>query len=321
MKLQIEDLGNVGLIIEDWDITREFNPRTLTIDYSTWIAYISRKYVPAGIELTDNRYWKPFARIEQELALDYNNFKEKVEKDVARLTILVESFIQSSYSGVGLDNQFGDKDYVGVNQKTLTAAFNKIWSKLEDLTGEVMQGISMTVTPDYFISEEGCNVHVTATTANVNGIFEHISFFANGMLINEAENTDYFEFDTEITETTVIRCVAKIMGVEYERTKVVTHYNSFWLGAGTTYADIMDVSHVIPITNGMKGNYDITIGQGEHIIIVVGDSLRSGFARADMEGVEIPFVESSVIIDGNVYKVFTSVNTYNAGTYNIDINS
>ena len=248
---------------------------------------------------------------------------EKVSPEFIRY---IEEDIQNQIDAIqiggwAVSNEFGDDPHIGISQKALTAAFNRLWSKIEDITGEAYQGISMVITPEYFISENGCTVHITANTVETNGIFEHIAFYGNGALIAEADNVDYFEYDTEITETTVVRCVAKIMGIDYEQQKIVTHYNSFWLGAGTTYADIMDVSHVIPITNGMKGNYDITVGQGEHIIIVVGDSLRSGFARADMEGVEIPFAESTVTVDGNVYKVFTSVNTYNAGTYNIDINS
>lgn len=320
MKLQTEDLGNVGLIIEDWNISRSYRPRTMTIDYSTWITYISRKEVPAGIELTNNEYWKPYGRIEQELLFNYEKFKEKMEHDMNYLQQLVDSFLASSQYGVALANEFGSKQYVGINQKTITEAINKIWSKLEDMTGEALQGINMTVTPDYFISEDGADVHIHANTVETDGIFEHIAFYIDGTLIAEADNVDVFEHDVHIDATSIIKCVAKIMGVEYTAQHIITHYNSFWLGAGTVASDIMDESHVIPITNGMRGAYDVTVADDEHIIIVVGDSLKEGFIRADMNGFEIPMVESSVTVDGVDYKVFTSVNTYNAGTYNIDIN-
>lgn len=223
-------------------------------------------------------------------------------------------------AGVAVSNEFGTATHISISQKTMTDAINKLWQKLEDMTGEVLQGISMSVSPDYFISEDGCSVHISANTVDTNGIFEHIAFYANGTLIAEADNVDFFEYETEITETTIIKCVAKIMGVEYTRQQIVTHYNSFWLGAGNTYLDIMDVEHVIPITNGMRGAYNVDIAQGQHIIIVVGESLASGFLRADLNGVEIPFTESTVTIDDKDYRVFTSENTYNAGTLNIDIN-
>jgi hypothetical protein len=202
----------------------------------------------------------------------------------------------------------------------MTDAINKLWQKLEDMTGEVLQGINMVVTPDYFISEDGCNVHIKANTVETNGIFEHIAFYINGTLLTEASNVDFFEYNTTINETSVIKCIAKIMGVEYTREKLITHYNSFWLGAGSTYSDIMDVEHVIPITNGMRGAYDVNVTQGQHIIVVVGESLASGFLRADLNSVEIPFTESTVTVDGKNYKVFTSEEAYSAGTYNIDIN-
>ena len=223
-------------------------------------------------------------------------------------------------AGVAVSNEFGTDPHISISQKTMTDAINKLWQKLEDMTGEVLQGISMVVTPDYFISEEGCDVHISANTVETNGIFEHIAFYANGTLITEADNVDFFEYDTEIAETTIIKCVAKIMGVEYTRQQIVTHYNSFWLGAGSTYSDIMNVEHVIPITNGMRGAYDVDVAQGQHIIIVVGESLAGGFLRADLNSVEINFTESTVTVDGKNYKVFTSEEVYSAGTYNIDIN-
>lgn len=111
------------------------------------------------------------------------------------------------------------------------------------------------------------------------------------------------------------------MGIEYTKQTAVTHYNSFWMGAGTDFHTIMDESHVIPIDNGMKGNYGITFNQGDNLFIIVGESLRGQFERADMNGFEIPFEESTATIDGTTYKVFTSSNKYAAGTYNIDINA
>ena len=221
---------------------------------------------------------------------------------------------------VGLTDQFGDSQIAAVSQKALTDAFHKVWSTLGEITGEVYEGISMIVTPEYYIGEDGCTVHVTASTVSTNGIFEHIAFYLNDVLIAEYDNKDFIEFDTPITDTAVIKCAAKIMGRTYTEQKLITHYSSFWLGAGSTYSDIMDVEHVIPITNGMRGAYDIDVAQGQHIIIVVGESLAGGFLRADMNSVEIQFTESTVAVDGNTYRVFTSENAYSAGTYNIDIN-
>ena len=222
--------------------------------------------------------------------------------------------------GVALLQDFGNSIYFGVSQKVLTEAFNKIWAKIEDITGESLLGFQMAVTPEYYIGEEGSNVHVTVTTVDTAGVFEQLDFYINGQLINHGENVDYMEFDTEITETSVVTCVAKILGVEYQKQAIITHYNSFWLGAGSTYTNVMKNSNLRPIANGMRGAYNIDLIGGQKIIIVLGESLREGFIRADINGVEIAFVETTVAVDGNTYKVLTSENTYQAGTYNIDIN-
>ena len=227
--------------------------------------------------------------------------------------------------GVALLQDFGNSIYFGVSQKVLTEAFNKIWAKIEDITGESLLGFQMAVTPEYYIGEEGCNIHVTATTVDTVGVFEEIRFLINGIQIwptteEEGKNVSYAEFDTEISETSVVECDAKILGVPYSKQAIITHYSSFWLGAGSTYSDVMKNSNLRPITNGMRGAYNIDLASGQKIIIVLGESLREGFIRADINGVEIAFVETTVTVNGNTYKVLTSENTYQAGTYNIDIN-
>lgn len=320
MKENIDYLGNIGIVVEDWDINNSYRPRTITTDYSSWISYISRKPVPPGIELTNLEYWKPITRLEAELAFNYEKFKRDINEHMHSLETQIASFMKTASGGTGLASIFGDSEDIGVTQKTLTDGFNKIWAKIEDITGESLLGFQMAVTPEYYIGEEGSNIHVTATTVDTVGVFEYIKFYINGQLIKEGENVDYMEFDTEINETSVVMCVAKILGVEYQKQTIITHYSSFWLSAGSTYSDVMKNSNLRPITNGMRGAYNINLTSGQKIIVVLGESLREGFIRADINGVEIAFVETTVTVDGNTYKVLTSENTYQAGTYNIDIN-
>lgn len=222
--------------------------------------------------------------------------------------------------GFAVSNTFGENSHVGMSQKALTDAINKIWSKIEDITGESILGFQMDITPEYYIGEDGCSIHVTANTVETAGVFEEIAFYINGQLINHGENVDYMEFDTEINETSVVKCDAKILGVPYLKQAIITHYSSFWLGAGSTYTDAMKLANLRPITNGMRGAYNITVAEGEYIFVIVGESLREGFVRADINGVEIAFNETTVTVDGNRYRVLKSENTYQAGTYNIDIN-
>ena len=264
-----------------------------------------------------NRKVNVFDLLSSDITGFFAKERELLDAKIKEFEELIKDF---TIEKVGLTNEFGDSQIAAVSQKALTDAFHKVWSTLGEITGEVYEGISMIVTPEYYIGEDGCTVHVTASTINTNGVFEHIAFYLNDVLIAEYNNKDFIEFDTSVTDTAVIKCAAKIMGRTYIEQKLITHYSSFWLGAGNTYADIMNVDHVIPITNGMRGAYDINISQGQHIIVVVGETLADKFIRADINGIEIEFNKSTVTIGDTNYKVFTSVNTYQAGTINIDIN-
>ena len=323
MKENIDYLGNIGIVVEDWDINNSYRPRTITTDYSSWISYISRKPVPPGIELTDTEYWKPITRLEAELAFNYEKFKRDINEHMHSLETQMASFMKTASGGTGLASIFGDSEDIGATQKTLTRAINDIYNKIESLTGESTHGISLTCSPDYYIGEEGSTIHITANTVDTEGIFEELQFFINGLPITEkVYNVESFSFDTEIDETVIIMCKAKILGIEYTEQKYITHYDSFWLGGGTVASDVMIFNNLRSISNNMRGSYNITLSEGQKIIIVVGTTLRNNFVRADMNGVEIQFIESTYTdVSNNVYKVLTSENTYQAGTYNIDINS
>lgn len=231
----------------------------------------------------------------------------------------IESLVAGS--SVPITNEFGDSEWLVVSQKALAEAFNKVWGKMEEITGESLKGFTLIVTPEYYIGEDGCTVHISASSAETAGRFEYIKFYINNILITEAEDVESLEYTTTVNETCEVKCVAKILGIEYTETKILTHYNSIFLGASTSYTNIMNVAHVISINNGMKGNYSVPCNDGDHIYVVIGKSLRDGFARADMNGVEIQFNETEVTVGGKEYVVFTSKGTIERGTYNIDINS
>lgn len=213
---------------------------------------------------------------------------------------------------------FGDSDVVTISQKLLTDTVNDIYRKIGKITGETE--VALTVTPDYFIGEDGATIHVTAKS--IANKFEHVALYANDVLIpdSEADDVKGVELDVELSDTTVVKCVARVLGIEYTVEKTVTRYNSMWMGAGTDYKDIMDTAHIIPIEGGIRKSYDVTCNEGDHFIFIVGEQLREEFIRADLNGIEIPLTSSLVTIDGKDYWVLVSENEYHAGTYNIDIN-
>lgn len=275
---------------------------------------------PLKFTLSEQALNKIAAKARQELTPDLEALENKMKGADAKLQNQIDSFNEH---GVSVSNEFGANPHIGISQKTLTDAINKIWQKLEDITGEVFQGISMLVTPTFFVSEDGCDIHVSANTAEANGIFEKIQFFVDGEKIYEDTNTEYVSFDhhldTKPTYDYVVMCKAKIMGIEYTRQQIITRYNEFYIGAGSTYADVMDSAHARQLNGTMRHNYDVTFDEGDKLVIVMGASLRDGFIRADLNGAEIALTEETVTIDDKQYVVLTS-EAWSTGEYNIDIN-
>lgn len=274
-------------------------------------------------------------------AVQTRNIKDRnvTSSKIAKKNILLEHFAPNvlptlkqdlqnqidalEIAGVAVSNEFGTDPHIAISQITMTNAINKIWQKIEDITGEILQGINMIVTPTFFVSENGCDVHISANTVDTNGIFEKIQFFVDYQLIHEETFAEYVSFDHHLDIKPeydyVFMCKAKIMGVEYTRQQIITRYNEFYIGAGTTYSDIMDSAHARQLNGTMRHNYDLSFADDDKLIIMMGASLRDGFIRADLNGVEIQLTEETVTIDGKDYVVFSS-DSWSAGEYNIDIN-
>ncbi len=202
----------------------------------------------------------------------------------------------------------------------ITKDINGIWEKISEITGESFDNLSFTVSPQYFISEDPVPVYISALCGDGSVVFDHIAFYINGLKVYEAMGVDSVVYETTISNTSEIKYVATVLGKEYTGSETVVHYNSYWLGAGKSYQEVMTQEHLIPVTTGLRGNYDIHFEQGDQLFIIIGSKLRDQFIRADMNGFEISFDEDTIAIDENSYSVLTSQNAYVEGTYNIDIN-
>jgi hypothetical protein len=66
----------------------------------------------------------------------YNDKISPLERRMRSLELQVETFLQSVAGGTALTDQFGGSEYIGVNQKVLTDAINKIWDRLGEISGE-----------------------------------------------------------------------------------------------------------------------------------------------------------------------------------------
>lgn len=309
MNNQIESLGKAGIIVADWDIRKEYPYKTFTTDYTTWISYISRKPVPAGVPISDITYWKPILKPSESMRLWLQDIDNKIN-----------SFLES-IGGTAISTQFGDSDLVGVSQRIVTEAINKIWDKLDELTGETHRAINMIISPDFFIGDE-CVITMAASATELGGNFDYIEFLINGEPFegNHAEVVSNFACSTTITKECDITCNAIILGKKYTVSQHIGHNDSFWIGAGNTYDDIFDLQHTVKLNN-FKGNYNINFAQRNKLFIIIPSKYSNVFIRADLNGFEIPMNRETVTINNESYIVYTSVNSYNSGIYNIDINS
>ncbi|MBO6252441.1 MAG: hypothetical protein J6O49_02135 [Bacteroidaceae bacterium] len=258
----------------------------------------------------DNKHLKKGCITGDKLA---DSFLQELVNDLAEEVI-------EAVKGKIVADRFGNSTLLTISQRLITDTINDIYNQLRDIKGEPPIGLYLTATPEFFIGEEGCDVHLKAISTQ--GIMEHVAFYVNDVMIegSEAEDVYQIEADVHIDGTSTFRCEASIFGIDYSVKKIITHYTSFWLGAGSSYQDIMDTAHTIPIEQTIRGAFNVECGEGEHIIVIVGDTLKKGFIRADLNGFEIPFNVEKITKDGNDYWVYTSENVYHAGTYNIDIN-
>lgn len=92
MQLQKENLGKVAITIEEgyWDINKDYDKLTIVEKEGTFGTFISRKPVPAGVTLTDRKYWIPFSSLKEEILLNYNAFIAKYGNIIEEINNTIE---------------------------------------------------------------------------------------------------------------------------------------------------------------------------------------------------------------------------------------
>lgn len=330
MKLQIDDLGHVTIGVEDWDINLPFPRLTLTTDYSTWITYISRKAVPAGTPITDINYWKPIGRLKNDLVFDYQEFKDEIREDIHNysnvittynnkikaLENVMDSFLATASGGEAFSTQFGNSRVMGITQKTLTDAFKNVYKILEDITGESMITVTTTISPNEFSKKEGghCNINVVTSFA----LIDSVKVYLNNSLapIIEEYSIESFSRTIELTDTTDVKVIATVLGKPYETNKHIIGMTELFVGAGENYSDIMVSQWNRPYDGNPQGQYNVSVAEGQRIIIVLPTEDAGKIEQIEMNDFNIPMDISTY----GTYTVYTSLNTYQARNYTIDIN-
>ena len=77
MKTQKQDLGKVSLTCNGtWDAGKQYD-RLCIVNDGNFASYISKKDVPIGTVLSDERFWQPIANLRDDIKIDYETFKKE----------------------------------------------------------------------------------------------------------------------------------------------------------------------------------------------------------------------------------------------------
>ena len=211
--------------------------------------------------------------------------------------------------------QYTDQKVAGA----FDGSIGRVWDVIGDIIGQDVSGIQMTVEPVAFQGVEA-EVVIQASSEGAPGIFETLAFYANDVLIQEFEQVESARLTLTISQRTVLRCVARIAGQTYTKQQVINRLTAFYIGGGQTAGDVINDGCIRDIQDGMAGEYQVELAEGNRLIIAMDVTYQSEFSRADMNGFEIPFSSSIETIDGTEYFVLVSTYAYREGLYSIYIN-
>ena len=91
MKTQKQDLGKVSLTCNGtWDAGKQYD-RLCIVNDGNFASYISKKDVPIGTVLSDERFWQPIANLRDDIKIDYETFKKEWLELFASIQIKLRS--------------------------------------------------------------------------------------------------------------------------------------------------------------------------------------------------------------------------------------
>lgn len=90
MKPQVQSLGKASVTVEDYDIENCYFENTIVTDMELGMSCISKVPVPAGVPLTDERFWQCINKFPQELMINYKKIEMKLNKLIDKLGINLE---------------------------------------------------------------------------------------------------------------------------------------------------------------------------------------------------------------------------------------
>lgn len=235
-----------------------------------------------------------------------------VMKQMMELRQLVTSYTKN---GIALSNSLGANQDIGITQWRLTRELVNLNNRINDLAGLPGKGICVTITPDVFVTEFDGEVALTVTSSSED-ILEKVKIFVNDDKIIEKEWTEGFIEHFTLHDTSIVKTVVQIMGIEYTDIKVVTKLFPFFIGSGEVWTDAETIDNAQVYRGHLNGSYDMTVkNDGDKIYVIIPKRLAYQMIRVDMNGFEVPMITKEY----DEMLIFESTNTYIAGRYNLDI--
>jgi hypothetical protein len=84
-------------------------------------------------------------------SVQQKHLSDEVKNRIDKVDDLQNQIDSIQIHGMAVATKFGNDTNIGISQKTLTDAINRIWDAIDAITGEVSRGIRLTVDPVYYI--------------------------------------------------------------------------------------------------------------------------------------------------------------------------
>ena len=280
---------------------------------TSWFKQMYNKYIQPVIDSINGN--------SDQLDKKYNTITEQLDDKYEVVTRELYSMIASlQVGGIALSEQYGDRTDIGVCQKTLTKTLGALLNEIGNLTGKTYMDFDMTVRPTFIAKEGVGEVTVSVDCTSAISDFDDIKFYIDDELMVESHDVSIFTrtLPISVEGDHIIKAVGVILGKTITKTSQVTKIVPFLMGSGQQYQDIIQLKYKKELIGTLEGDYDVTVeNTGDFIFIIIPISRKEEFRRCklDMNGFEIPLEETET----PDFIVCKSVNAYQAGTYNIDI--
>lgn len=150
------------------------------------------------------------------------------------------------------------------------------------------------------------------------GIAGVVKLFVDDELYKTYNKVSSFDISYEVTEETKFTIEVHQYGYTYKEDKRVYVTLPAWIGAGTEYSQVIKEDNKIEVTDSINGNYQVTFTDLAKLILVTPSSIVLG--TVSMSGFSVPLAPTQTItVNDMEYKVYTSANSYIAGTHAFEI--